>query len=465
MRILLMLPYDPSFTREGPDLGLGYLAACLQRDGHTVQICLGPRKFASPSAFSDFVRQARFDLFGIKVMACSLMATRETIRLIRDVDPKATIILGGPHVSGAPHRIFDLLPEADYAFHGESEIGLVEFVNKFSSARIPDSELGKIPNLVWRKGSQTIVNDREFVIDLDTLPFPAWDLMKPNEFPQIPHFNGYVRKYPMAPIVLTRGCPNRCTYCGAELINGRRIRSRSVENVMEEIELLTTQFGVREIHLYDSNCAHPRAPLRQVCERIIANKIDIVWNAPNGIRLDSIDKDLAVLMRQSGCYQVSVGIESGSPRILEQIRKGLSLDTVRENVSILREAGIEVIGLFMLGFPGETAAEIKQTISLAMDLPLTAASFAILCPLPGTEIYAQVFGDRDLDIDVLNSLDFTSYKNNLSQVPANQLRRIQKKAYWRFHLRPHIIKYFLGNISNLQAIPYLISRIYVNALR
>lgn len=462
MRILLMLPYDRLYNRDTPDLGLGYLAACLKQDKHMVQLCLISRKFASPSALFDFIQQGKFDIFGIKVMSSSIMAVKETIKMMRNINPNAIIILGGPHVSGDPFNIFRLIPEADYAFYGEAEIGLIELVKRLSSNDVLDKKLNEIPNLIWKKELRTVVNEQKFIDNLDILPFPAWELMEPKQFPNIP-FNGYSRRHPIAPMVLTRGCPNRCTFCEAGIINGHKLRSRSVENIIQEIKLLITRFGVKEIQFFDSNCASFQGPLREVCKRIVSENIDITWCAPNGIRLDSIDRELVDLMKQSGCFQVNVGIESGSLRILKQIRKGLLPDTIREKVSLLRKAGIEVIGFFMLGFPGETAAEIKQTISFAMELPLTGASFSILSPLPGTDIYKEAYKNRNMEIEILKSLDFVNYKNNLSEIPYDQLRKIQKDAYLYFHLRPRILKYFLKNLNNIHKILFLINKAYLNS--
>ena len=182
-------------------------------------------------------------------------------------------------------------------------------------------------------------------------------------------------------MLLTRGCPSRCTFCGAGLVNGYNLRARSVNNILTEIKLLVNTYGVKEIHFFDSNCSHRKGPLREVCKRIISEKIDITWCAPNGIRIDSIDKELAGLMKKSGCFQVNVGIETGSPRVMLQIKKGISLDMVRANIAILRKAGIEVTGFFVMGFPGEKRREINQTINTALQLPLTGASFSILTPL------------------------------------------------------------------------------------
>lgn len=457
MRILLMLPFELKFNNECPDLGLGYLAACLKKDGHKVQIILKHRNFASPHDFSDFIRREKFDIIGIKVMTSTMYDASESIKLIRAVNQNVTIILGGPHVSADPQNIFKLIPDVNYAFHGEAEIGLTKLVNALSKNNAEDDYLSQVPNLVWRKDSQTVINKSELVFDLDMIPFPAFELMDPKTFHNM-RFNGYSRRFPISPITLTRGCPNKCTYCGAPTINGHKIRSRSVENIVEEIKLLTTKFGIKEIQFFDSNCAHRYGPLREVLRRIISERIDITWCAPNGIRIDSIDKELVGLMKQSGCFQVNVGIESGSPRILKQIKKGLSLNIVRGKIKLLRDAKIEVVGFFMIGFPGETVDEISQTISFAMELPLTGFSGSILCPQPGTEIYNELNLDDHTSLDTLINHDHNHYQNNLSEVPLKQLRIMLRNAYIKFHLRPRILIHLLKNLNSIDKIKFLIHR-------
>jgi anaerobic magnesium-protoporphyrin IX monomethyl ester cyclase len=464
MRVLLTLPFDLSYNRDAPDLGLGYLAAALRERGHAVDMLLHPANLGSAAAFVDFVRKGQFDLYGIKVFSCQARATLATIDLIRQADPQAVIALGGPHVSADPVDVFALFPQADYGFQAEAEIGLCEFVNALSTSDLQTEALANIAGLIWKREGQTVVNAPRLCEELDALPFPAWDLMKPADFPGIP-FNGYSRRQPIAPMMLTRGCPFKCTYCGASKVNGYRLRSRSPQNIMQELRLLTSQYGVREIHFYDSNCAHPRGPLREVLRQIITEGMDITWCAPNGIRLDSLDEELVSLMKRSGCFQVNVGIESGSERVLKSIKKGLSLDAVREGVPMLRRAGIEVVGLFMMGFMGETAEDIRQTIDLAMELPLTGASFNIYCPLPGTEDYAQLFGDQKPNLHVLESFDFVTYENDLSEVPARELRALQKRAYLRFHLRPRIWPYFIRNLSSLPKVRFIASKVYQNIFK
>lgn len=458
MRALLTLPFDPQYNRDSPDLGLGYLAAVLREDGHDVELMLRPSQMRSEGAFVEWLRRRRFDLYGIKVFSCQARATQRTIALIREADPHATIVLGGAHPSADPHHLFHLFPEADYGLSGEGEVGLRELTRVLTGGTNRKERLSGVPGLVWRDSDATRVNPPRYVEVLDTLPFPAWDLMPPVSFPHLP-FNGYSRRHPIASMILTRGCPHRCTFCGAATVNGRRLRMRSADNIIDELRLLISRYGVREIQFYDSNCADRRGPLREVLRRIIAEGINITWCAPNGIRLDAVDEELVRLMAGSGCFQVNVGIESGSPRILKQIRKNLSLDMVRRSVALLRRGGIEVVGFFMFGFPGETREDIRQTLDLAMGLPLTGASFSIYCPLPGTDDYALTFREDRPHHDVLDSFDFVRYENHLSELSAQELRAIQRRAYLRFHLRPTVLRCFLRNLNSVEKVRFIMGHV------
>jgi len=462
MKILLMnVLHDPVYKFDYMDLGLGYLAACLEKEGHEVKLSLRPQEYPTIEQFIKYTISEQFDVYGVKVTSTSIKTAKKTLKAIRSAHSDAVIIAGGPHVSCDRNNVYNILPEIDFAFYSEAEIGMVKLLNALADKRLSDERLSIIPNLIWKKDAEIAVNPAEIVQDLDTLPFPAWELMDPRSFSNA-SYSGYSKRFPIAPMVLSRGCPYKCTYCGAGSINGRKIRTRSTDNIMQEIDYLINKFGIREIQFFDSNCAHKKASLREVCREIIKNKIDLSWNTPVGIRLDSIDEELADLMKRSGCFQASVGIESASPRILEMVKKNYQPDIVEEKIRLLRNAGIEVLGSFMIGFPTETVEEMNETIKLALKLPLTAACFSILTPFPGTEIYYSIFKNTSMNVDTLNSLDFIHYQNNLSEVSYRELRKIQKIAYLKFHLRIRTIRYLIGNLNSLAKFKLVLQRAYID---
>lgn len=454
MKILLALPHDPTTDVSMPDLGVGYLASSLIAAGHSVDLSIRRSELISP----EFFAERHYDVVGVKILSPGFQYAVQTIEAVKKSGTETTIVVGGPHVSGVPEKVFSHFTDASFGVRGEGEGTLVKLVELLERGDASSKDFSDVENLIWHDGEETIVNKQSFVDDLDTLPFPAWQLMKPSSFPPMP-FNAYSRNHPIAPVLTSRGCPYQCTFCGNVKVNGRLLRKRSAENIINELLLLKSEYGVREIQFWDDNCTHQKGSLRQVLRYMVDNQMNLSWSAPNGIRLDTVDAVLPPLMKASGCFQVNVGIESGSLRILKKIKKGVTPEIVREKVPLLRKAGIEVIGFFMIGFPGETAQEIKNTISLAMEVPINGASFAIYNPLPGTEL-AKEIGNHDEDRpDVYNNLDYIRYPNNLSEVTYDELRKIQRNTYLKFHLRPVPIISNLKNLNNLYKLVLIFMRI------
>jgi radical SAM superfamily enzyme YgiQ (UPF0313 family) len=460
MRILLTLPFHPDHYITTPDLGLGYLASSLRDAGHDVRILITTMGMKE-EAFQRLVEEGPFDVVGIKALSFELLEARNTIDIVRRLSRRTLVVVGGPGVSAQPNDIFDYLPKADYAVAGEGELVFNQLLACVEEERTGPEVLQGIPGLIWRNGETVQVNPVGPVPDVDVLPFPAWDLMEPRDFPLTP-FNGYSRRFPIATMLLSRGCPYGCTFCG----QGRApLRPRKTDDIMAELRMLVEEHGVREIQFYDSNIIHPKTSIREVLQRIVDEKIDVLWNAPNGIRVDHLDPELAYLMKRSGCYQVNVGIESGSPRILKQVKKGIRVEQVRKSVRMLRDAGIEVVGFFIIGFPGESRTEIEETVDFALSLPITGGSFTILLPLPGSQIYDDVFGkEARPSIEELSQMTFAKYENNLSQLSSEEFHRVQKSASLRLHLRPTVLFHMIKNINHPQKLK-LLTRRTVGVLR
>ena len=242
---------------------------------------------------------------------------------------------------------------------------------------------------MWRDESGNIVvNKQQHIENLDSLEMPAWNLMGLNSYPKIPPTLLF-KKQPFAPISVTRGCPFSCTFCAAH-IHGRKIRSRSIDNVLMEIDLLYRDYGIREFYIVDDNFTADKAMVKKFCSEIINRKYDIAFCNPNGVRLDTLDMEMLTLMKKAGWYYLSVGIESGSQPVLDHMKKRINITLVREKVSIIRKAGLEVYGFFIVGYPTETLEDIKKTVNLALELDLIGANFSCFHPLPGTAIFEML---------------------------------------------------------------------------
>jgi radical SAM superfamily enzyme YgiQ (UPF0313 family) len=229
---------------------------------------------------------------------------------------------------------------------------------------------------------------------------------------------------------------------------------------MEEITYLYNDYGVREIHILDDNFTMRRQYVKNFCQMLIDAKINISWCCPNGIRLDSLDEELVELMKRAGCHYISVGLESGSPRILKEMKKGLRIENIREKIRMVRKSGLDINGFFILGYPGETVEDIRKTIDFAKELDLTRVAFFNFVPLPGTQCYNQLSENgelEELDWDEMFEA-YVPYSPNGISKP--ELKSLQRRAHFEFYLRPRILLRLILSIKNYVQLKFILKRAF-----
>ncbi|OGX15648.1 MAG: hypothetical protein A2166_02640, partial [Omnitrophica WOR_2 bacterium RBG_13_41_10] len=363
-----------------PPLGLGYLVAYLESKGRQVKIIDGLNLGYSNDLIVDHCKDA--EIVGIYCLSAYFF---EVIDLTKRLKEKNKIvIIGGPHASVLPELTLKETG-ADFIVVGEGEVTLLELIsaieNNASSEAIPGVFSLKTKNFI----------KREFIQDLDTLPYPDWKQLDPRRYKKAPH-GGLVKKFPVAPIITTRGCPYECTFCASPKLWERSIRYRSPENIVSEIVYLVKNFGVKEIHFEDDNLTLKKEHAEKICRLLIEAKLKISWAAPNGIRADTVTEELLDLMKKSGCYFLAFGIESGNQGILNKIRKKTKLETIEKAISIANKKGIVTQGFFIFGLPGETKDSIRETIDFAKRIKLDKAQFLLLDVLPGSQLWEDLEG-------------------------------------------------------------------------
>ena len=418
MRVLLVSPtYDTHIV--APHLGLGYLASALLRQGHAVTVLDGVRE------------EIRYDPKDYDLVGLTAMTTYFPEMVQEARRAKA---LGLPTIIGGPHVIADPLGSlrqsgADYACAGEGEL----LITELAAGKDPATIRGLC---YWKDGRAVANPPAEFYRHIDEFGGPAWDLIDPRSYPPAPH-GMIARRFPLAPIITTRGCPYACTYCSAPLTAGKAMRYRDPEAVVDEIECLHRRYGVREIQIEDDNFTIKRQHVVAICERLIARDLPVIWSLPNGVRIDRLDPELLRLMKRAGCYLMALGIESATQRILDMVKKKLDVGLVRQVVGWVKDAGIEAWGFFMVGFPTETREEILRTIAFALSLPLDRVQFTKTTPLPGTEIYDywRAHDGRGEEVD-WTAFNYYAFNASWSEVSAEELASLQRWGHRRFYLRP-----------------------------
>lgn len=403
MKIFLIQPEYKDTWAASP-LGLGYVAAALQNAGHDIVLADYTLRPVSEAEFKEELISCKPDLVAISMMVRALPQVRALIKHIKEVDD-IPVVIGGPQPSIAPE--FTLRYTAsDFAVLGEGEETIVEFAKALMLGK---NNFQGIRGLAFnQKGKGIVINPpREFVADLDSIKFPAWEYISPAKYNLQPALTP-VKERPIAPLITTRGCPYKCNFCGGPLMWKRSFRMRSAKNIVDEIELLMREYGVKQIFLSDDNFTLQKNHAISMCKEILARKIKIPWACPNGIRVDKVDDELLGYMREAGCYLVGFGIESGSQEILNRAQKQLNLERVAEVVKLAKKHNILTYGFFIIGLLGETERTIRQTIDFAKRLPLDRAWFNVLIPYPGTEIFDIYAQGKPYDEIDWSNLDATT---------------------------------------------------------
>lgn len=462
MKIMLVLPKSSHTGLGVPDIGLGYLATALRDSGHQIELIHWEAEKYNKEKFRNSLKAFQPDILGAKVFSLNTGQAKQVLELGKQEIPSITTIIGGPHPTLAPKE--ELMADfsvADFAFRGEAEIGLTQLLVLLAEKSVPPSNC-TIPGLTWRTNGSVRSNPPIFVQDLDNLATPAWDLMPPQNFSGEEAFSYFSNLFPAAPILATRGCPFRCSFCASPTITGRQLRKRSLNHIISEIKFLKEQYGVRCIYFLDDNLALDKIFFATLCQRLIDEQLDIRWNCPYGIRLGSLDDEILPLMEQAGCFSMNVGIESGSDRILKHMRKNLSTREIREKCNRIKKlTRINIEGNFIIGYPEETEADILASIRLARELPISTATFTAFNPIPGTAIYDELLKQNWIGeginwegIYVDRVILPTKY------VSIERLRELHALAYRSFYLRPKVILNLVQNMRNLTHLRFILRRLH-----
>ncbi|MCP4871328.1 MAG: radical SAM protein [Proteobacteria bacterium] len=440
MRVLLIHPADfPDPDRpapllppnQAPPLGLAYIAGYLREAGHDVAIIDMKHGDHTPEQLMAEVRAFDPALVGLGLYTVTVPVAEQISQLIKAWKPTAQIVVGGPHPAGAPAECARN-PHFDFAAIGEGEVMMVDLAACLESG----GDLATVAGLWFVDPDGEVITNapRGWIDDLDKLPYPARDLLPPLDSYEMTMFQ--YRRWPATTIYTSRGCPYSCIFCERREILGNKFRVHSPAYVADEIEHLQATYGIQEIFFYDDTFTLDRRRVVGICEEILDRGIDISWNISTHV--ETVDREVLRIMRKAGCWQIAYGIETGDPRVMQDIMKGTDVSTVRERIAWTTELGIEAKGLFMIGHPTDTPESIDRTVEFARSLPIASANFKITTPFVGTPL-------RDMAADY-GALDEDDYRNYMGDPQhavfvANGLTRdylmgVQRRAYWRFYSRP-----------------------------
>jgi anaerobic magnesium-protoporphyrin IX monomethyl ester cyclase len=451
MKILLIFPpYNLSEEFQGlsevgnmqPPLGIAYIGAVLEKAGHEVKIIDAP---PLGLGIKEIVKEAEIfspDYIGLSV---STVDFNKSLELAKELKKKLNllIIIGGPHVTAIPEEVMSY-SGFDFGVIGEGEETIVSLLSALKNK----TDLTKVDGLIFRQKKKIIKNKpREYIKDLDQIPFPTRHLM-----PELSKYHptpATYQNFPVGTMITSRGCPYQCNFCFRGVF-GNKWRFRSPENVVSEMEILIKEYGAREIRLWDDTFNADTERVKDICRLIIKKKLKFSWTCLG--RVNKADKEMFKLMKKAGCWQISYGIESGNEEILKSLNKGITKKMVEEAVKETTEAGVQALGFFILGLPGETEKTMRETIDFAKSLPLSVANFTIATPYPGTKLWLEA-EKRGFLKDVSYDKLLVNLPDRLFYVPegltAKKVQEFEVKAYREFYRNPKFIFRQLGQIKDL----------------
>ena len=430
--ILLINPLDKGHVTNGlglriPPLNLMYLAAALEKASMAVKILdddlyqVGSLKMANLASKIDPV------VVGVTATTATIKNALKYVKAIKGRLPNTLTVMGGPHPTFTPEGTLKAEDALDVVVVGEGEETLTEVAEEYKKNEFKN--FSNVKGIVYRdNGKISITPPRPLIKDLDNLPFPARHLIP---------FKEYKTSQSQAGGMITsRGCVFNCNYCSSSLIMGKKFRSRSPENVVDELEELVYKYGVNDIAFLDDIFMLNKRRARAVADEIKNRGIDISFVTSS--RVDTVNQELLECLKRAGMSTLYCGIESGSQRVLDLMGKGITLKQAEDAIKAAKNVDINVLGSFILGYPGETAQEMDQTIDFSIKLDPDYSQFSILTPFPGTPIYYEL-----KQKGLLGTEDWSKYTVLDSVVNYEKLGLTKKlverklnKAYLKFYTRP-----------------------------
>ncbi len=449
MKVLLIYPpitcVGSTSVRSHAPMGLMYLATYIRRIGHQAvlldALAEGGGKVVKTKGRSrvglswgqikKYIERFKPDVVGISIMFTAYHCDAlDLAKRIKSYDPKIVIVLGGSHVSVDPELCLKS-KNVDFAVYGEGEITFKKLLEKLNLRK---TNYSIIDGLAYRRGKKIIVNPpAELIKNLDDLPFPDWKMLNLAKYDlgdQSQSMTQIMRK-PCFTMETSRGCPNHCMYCSSFAVWRHQWRGRSPKNVVDEIEKLIGDFGAREIAFYDDSMSVDRERMKGICEEMIKRKLDIKWSPPNGIAHWTLDEELLVLMKKSGCYRITFGIESGDLETRRWVGKPYDLAQAKKLTQFANSIGYWTTATNIIGFPYETKVQIKRTLDFAIDSGVDNALFFRLGLRPGAPVY-EIFKKEGWLPKNLKLLFTENPSLNTKYIKGRELIRLQQEMDQQF---------------------------------
>lgn len=436
IKVALVLPpaENVSEKKDTPThqhVGLGYLASVLEKNGISVKIIDAKLDRMSFNDTVKAISSSGANVLGFTAMTHEINTAGKLAKRIKEEAPKTIIVIGGVHVTALPVETLKAYEAFDLGVLGEGEISFVELLRRIEKNNF---DFSGIKGIVYRKDKEILLSHpAERIKDLDTLPFPAWHLF--------PNATEYI-------IITTRGCPFSCVFCMQAM--GRQPRKRSALNVVEEMEKVILERKPRRFLFFDETFTLDKKHVYDICDLLIKKGISrvISWSATT--RVDNIDRDILLKMKEAGCDHIEFGVESGNKDVLKRIRKGITLEQAERAVRLAKDLGLHNEIGFIIGHPNETLQTAYETLSFASKLNADIVQLGIMVPYPGTEVALMAREGRG-GYNVISD-NWSEYNKQLGN--ALEMENLSRKDLERLQLIGYL-KLFVYNRRYLDLLRFI----------
>ncbi|MBN2458155.1 radical SAM protein [Candidatus Woesearchaeota archaeon] len=422
-----------------PPTSLMYVASGLERAGFRPKIVDLQLENKTHHQLRKILERTDAKVAGVTTTTPEIQENVQLLDFIKRVRPDIKTVMGGPHPTLLPDDAIRY-NSVDAIFKGEGELEFPNLINAF----VKNKSLKKVGGISYKEKGRIIHNrPARLIDDLDSIPFPAWHLIKYKDYLWPVKDRGII---PGGTMLTTRGCPYRCVFCGK--LFGRTVRFRSPDSVLEELKLITDDYGIKFFIMLDETFTLKKDRVIEICKRIVKEKIDITWFAST--RANICDLEMFRWMKKAGCDRITMGVESGSQKILNILKKDATLKQYEDGFRMAKKVGFETRGSFIIGNPYDTLKTIRQSINFAKRIDLDEAYFNIMTPYPGTELYDMALKGQGLRLVVKDWRKYRRWGNaviELDGLKPDDLVRLQKKAHRSFYFRPKPIMHQLRRMG------------------
>ncbi|MBW2183554.1 MAG: radical SAM protein [Deltaproteobacteria bacterium] len=425
---------------------LAYSTAVLEKEGYEVKLYDFPAKGWEKDHLRELVKKEQPEVVLLDSTTPSIYSDIECAKICKQ-ESACTVIMVGPHVSIMDEETLKIAEGAvDIIARGEYEYTVLEVVKKLEEK----GEMGDVFGISYldQKGNYVRNQDRPLIENLDELPFPAWHHLDVTKY-----FDG-TKLYPYVDIIGGRGCPFQCMFClWPQVMHGRKYRLRTAENIVDEMEYDLAhwpEIKKGEFFFEDDTFTVNRKRAYAICEEILRRKLRVTWSINS--RADVVDFELFKLMKKAGCRLILVGFESGDQQMLQKMKKNITVERMKEFVDLVKKAGLQIHGCFVLGLPGETRETIEKTIQFALDTRMDTVQFSAAIPFPGTDYY-QVCQEAGL----IEAKDWSDWLNqgeqstviNYPGLSKSEIEKNVDNGLKRFYFRPSYMARFILDTHSL----------------